>query len=291
MAARSELKHPDLHFSIFGQRIRVRCDDDVFRQLVLANYGAFRAPSGAHDLSYTIERTARGDFRIDCGDEMLVDGSGDEAVQYAFLYMLEKQVALDLQKRRTDLYFVHASALERRGRVSVISAASGTGKSTTAWALLQHGFRYLSDELAPIAPGTFDVHPYPHALCLKAEPPGPYPLPGAIARTEHTMHVPVALLPSGVAPEPAPLHALFFLRRDTQRSRPAFSRLSPAEAGARLYANTLNALAHPASGLNAAIDIAGAAPAFLVDVGELRATCELIAELEDRAGSSITLDQ
>ena len=279
----------DLHFSIFGQRIRISCEDDTFRRLVLANYGAFHASQGTADLAYHIERTADG-FRIDCGDEVLRDETGDEAVDYVFLYLLEKQIALDLQKRRTDLYFVHASVLERHGRGSVISAASGTGKSTTAWALLHHGFRYLSDELAPIAPDTFDVHPYPHALCLKAAPPEPYRLPEEIARTERTVHVPVSLLPGGAFPEPAPLHALFFLCRDTRRAQPAFSQLSAAEAGARLYANTLNALAHPGSGLAAAIDIAGAAPAFLVDVGDLRATCELIAELEERAASA-TLDR
>ncbi|MGW8309640.1 MAG: hypothetical protein ACWGNB_01135 [Thiogranum sp.] len=284
------MRQSEFYFTIFGQRIRVRCDDDAFRPLVLANYEAFRDAEGPVDLDYDVSRPLHGGFSIGSGGETLVDERGDQAVQYMFLYMLEKQIALDLQKRRTDLYFIHASALERRGRVSVISAASGTGKSTTAWALLGHGFRYLSDELAPIVPDTFDVHPYPHALCLKAAPPGPYPLPQGIVRTERTMHVPVSMLPAGVVPEPSPLHALFFLRRDTSRSRPAFSRLSPAEAGARLYTNTLNALAHPASGLSAAIDIAGAAPAFLIDVGDLRATCELIADLEERAGS-ITLDQ
>ena len=29
------------------------------------------------------------------------------------------------------------------------------------WALSHHGFRYLSDELAPIDPGTLRVHPFP----------------------------------------------------------------------------------------------------------------------------------
>jgi hypothetical protein len=57
--------------------------------------------------------------------------------------------------------------------------------------------------------------------------------------------------------------------------------VSPAEAGARLYANTLNALAHPGSGLDVAIRIAGAVPAFVVNAGDLHATCELISGLED----------
>ena len=74
---------------------------------------------------------------------------------------------------------------------------------------------------------------------------------------------------------------LLFLRRDKSASVPAYAKISAAEAGARLYANTLNALAHPGSGLDVAIRIAAAVPAFTVDAGELQATCELIAKLEE----------
>ena len=135
--------------------------------------------------------------------------------------------------------------------------------------------------MAPIDPTGLDVHPYPHALCLKAVPPGPYPLPEATTRTERTLHVPVAKLPSRAVKQPKPLCALLFLQRDAGVSAPTFAEVSPAEAGARLYANTLNALAHPGKGLDAAIRIAGAVPAFTVNAGELRATCELIANLEE----------
>ena len=197
------------------------------------------------------------------------------------MYLLEKLITIDLQKLRTDLYFVHSSALERGGRVIMIVAGSGTGKSTTTWALLQHGFRYLSDELAPIDPASLNVHPYPHALCLKAPPPGPYPLPEETTRTEMTLHIPVAKLPSPAITQPAPLHALLFLQRDAAVSVPTFADVSPAEAGARLYASTLNALAHPGKGLDVAIRIATAVPAFTVNAGDLRATCELISGLEE----------
>ena len=275
------MNYPDLQFCILDRQIRVRCDHELFRSLLLANYAAFQEPGDCADLEYSVRRYPSGGFSIAKGNEILHEQASDEALRYLVVYLLEKLITIDLQKLRTDLYFVHSSALERRGRVIMIVAESGTGKSTTAWALLQHGFRYLSDELAPIDPASLDVHPYPHALCLKAPPPGPYPLPEETTRTEMTLHIPVAKLPSPTIRQPTPLHALLFLQRDAAVSVPTFAEVSPAEAGARVYASTLNALAHPGKGLDVAIRIATAVPAFTVNAGDLRATCELISGLEE----------
>ena len=253
---------------------------------MLSNYGAFHDPGEPADIDYSVGRHPSGGLYIARDQETQAETGSDEAIRYTLVYLLEKLVAIDLQKLRTDLYFVHSAALERAGGAIMIAAESGTGKSTTAWALLQHGFRYLSDELAPVDPVTFDVHPYPHALCLKAVPPGRYTLPEAVTQTERTIHIPTATLPSSVIKDPTPLRALIFLRRDTHTAEPAFAEASPAEAAARLYANTLNALAHPDSGLDAAVRIAGAVPAFTVQAGDLQATCELISELEERLRGS-----
>jgi len=275
--------YPNLEFRIFGRRISIQCNDDLFRSLVLSNYHAFEEPLDSAEIAYTVGRHASGGFRISRGEETLAEVTSGEALQYTFTYVLEKLLTIELQKLRTDLYFVHSAALERGGRVTLIVAQSGTGKSTTSWALLQHGFRYLSDELAPIDPTSLDVYPYPHALCLKAAPPEPYRLPENVVRTENTIHIPVGDLPSAAVTQPCPLRALVFLQRNSDKPAPALAQVSPAEAGARLYANTLNALAHPGSGLDVAIRIAKAVPAFVVNAGDLQATCELISELEGKS--------
>ena len=277
----ANLKKSALQFRIFDQRIKVLCEDELFRSLLLANFAAFQETEGSADIAYSVDRQPSGGFCISRGKETLAEEKSDEDIRYQFVYLLEKLITLDLQKLRTDLYFVHSSALERHGRAIMIAADSGTGKSTTTWALLQHGFHYLSDELAPIDPGNLDIHPYPHALCLKATPPGPYPLPEDTVKTEKTMHIPVNALPNSPIQAPRRLSTIIFLRRDTKLAAPKFAEVSPAEAGARLYANTLNALAHPGSGLDVAIKIASAVPAFTLDAGELQATCELISKLAD----------
>ncbi len=163
----TNLNYSDLQFRIFDRRIKILCGDELFRSLLLANYAAFQEPAGSADIEYIVERQQSGGFYIHRDNETLAEENSDEAIRYQFVYLLEKLITVDLQKSRTDLYFVHSSALERHGRAIMIAADSGTGKSTTTWALLQHGFNYLSDELAPIDPGNLDIHPYPHALCLK----------------------------------------------------------------------------------------------------------------------------
>ncbi|MFC1773204.1 hypothetical protein ACFL3A_07610 [Pseudomonadota bacterium] len=277
----ANLNKSALQFRIFDQRIKVLCEDELFRSLLLANFAAFQETEGSADMAYSVDRQPSGGFCIYRGKETLAEEKSDEEIQYNFVYLLEKLITIDLQTSRPDLYFVHSSALEHHGRAIMIAADSGTGKSTTTWALLQHGFNYLSDELAPIDPGNLDIHPYPHALCLKSTPPGPYPLPEDTVKTERTMHIPVNALLNSPIKDPKPLGAILFLRRDSERSAPTYAEVSPAEAGARLYANTLNALAHPGSGLDVAIKIAGAVPAFTLDAGELQATCELISKLAD----------
>ena len=61
-------------------------------------------------------------------------------------YMLEKDMAVELQKRRSELLFLHSAAVERGNEACLLAAEAGSGKSTTTWALLHHGFRRtLSD--------------------------------------------------------------------------------------------------------------------------------------------------
>ena len=98
---------------------------------MLANYGAFQEAGDDSDIEYTVGRYPSGGFYIARGNETLVEESGDEAIDYLVVYLLEKTITIDLQHLRTDLYFVHSSALERGGRVIMIVAESGTGKSTT----------------------------------------------------------------------------------------------------------------------------------------------------------------
>ena len=62
---------------------------------------------------------------------------------------------------------LHAAVLERNGRALVMPAPSGSGKSTLCAALVFHGWRLLSDELALIRPVDAHLVPMPRPVSLK----------------------------------------------------------------------------------------------------------------------------
>jgi hypothetical protein len=263
-------------FAILGQNVRIEPGSAAVRQLMVGNLGAFAstARSAAPDLEYSI--SGRGPFEVRrLGRDTVASADGRSDL----LYEVEKDVVLELQRRKPGLFFFHAGAIASEGRASLFVAESGSGKSTTTWGLLHHGFEYLSDEIAPISTDTLCVHPYPHAVCLKRAPPRAYPLPTATMRLEWSLHVPVTALPAPVVMTARPLDAIFLLKYDPTAVAPSVRPLSPAEAAARLFVNALNALAHPKMGLDAVLNIASHARCFGLTTARLPETCELVGSI------------
>lgn len=194
---------------------------------------------------------------------------------------LDRSIVLGLQRLRPELYVLHAAVVSWRRRWFVIAGASGDGKSTTVWGLLHHGAGFLSDELAPVDLGTWLVHPFARALCLKRDPPPGYPLPTGALRIGSSVHVPTAAMPGAIERTPQKVAGVVFVRHDPGRPRPELHRLSAAESAARLYANALNPLAHDARGFDAAVEIASRWPAAMLEAGELTATCGLLGSWMD----------
>jgi hypothetical protein len=262
-----------IELSVFDCDIRVECMDRQAESLLNSNYGCFRHPIEDAQISYRITRQ-----NADAGFLIARKGASPELARDDgdFLYMFEKDMTVETQKLRPDLYFLHAAVLELDGRALALVAPSGYGKSTTTWGLLHHGFKYLSDELAPLHLTTMRVHPFPHALCLKSVPPDEYPLPKETIYTSCTAHVPAASLPGQATMETMPLEAVFFVRFSSDISEPVLKRIGRAEAAARLFTNALNPLAHAGDGLDGAIEVGSRTRCFELLTSNLKPTCEII---------------
>jgi hypothetical protein len=261
------------HFAILGQRVCIDPGSAAVGDLIAGNLGAFAIgeTQTAPDLAYGI--TGRGPYAVHRQGRATVAAAENRS---ALLYEVEKDIVLELQRRSAELFFFHSGAIAWKGRASLFVAESGSGKSTTTWALLHDGYDYLSDEIAPIALDTLHVHPYPHAVCLKRAPPDSYPLPAATMRLDWSLHVPTSALPADVMSAPCPLDAIFLLRYDPRARTPSLRPLSAAEAAARLFVNALNALAHPNMGLDAVLRIASHGRCFALTTARLPETCELV---------------
>ncbi len=262
-----------LSFCILDVHVVVHCSDMELQSLMLGIWGPLVTPSSKPVIAYTVARAARAETIVITRQRETPLESRDAG---EFLYQLEHDLTIELQKRRAELYFLHAAAVELEGKAALLVAASGGGKSTTTWGLLHHGFGYLSDELAPLDLMTMRVHAYPRALCLKRQPPSSYPLPQNVLTTTHTLHVPIQTTGGGDGETSYPLSAVFFLDYRPQADAPCLQTTTVAGAAARLYANALNQLAHANSGLDAAARIAESVPCYVLESADLRATCELV---------------
>ena len=262
-----------LCLSVFGCTVDIQCEDTDTFNFLRKNYGFLADGKKISQLKYVVGRQKGSSaFFIQRERQEPLPASDDSE----FLYLFEKDLTIELQKLRPDLYFLHGAAVQFGNKAFILTGRSGSGKSMTAWALLQKGFLYLSDELGPVDLRTMEVHAYPHALCLKRRPPPWFPLPNATLYTSSTIHVPIDSIPGKIGKASAPLAAIFFLSYCSERLDPDLLPISKAKAGARLYTNALNPLAQPDDGLDAALSISQNVACFELYSGDLSRTCTVI---------------
>lgn len=65
------------------------------------------------------------------------------------------------------LTFIHGSAVIRNNKLLVLTSSGGSGKSTMAGLLLNHGFEFYSDDFLPVDTQTRKAYPIPAAICIK----------------------------------------------------------------------------------------------------------------------------
>lgn len=257
-----------IDLTLLGQKVEFRVADPAAAEALSAVYDPFASPPGSDaDPTTTIRVSA-------------VDGSPCWSVAHGsivsecedlsqLLYVVDKTLTVALQLRRPDLFFLHAAAVGTADGCILLIGESGAGKSTLCWAMCEAGFRYLSDELAPVNLDSMEVEPYPKAVSLKRLAEHSPALPNSAIDAVATIHVPANSLEGDVAGAPLPLGNLVFLSPQANAETPVLAEISCSEAAARLYANGLNQLAHEGDGLKAAASIAKAARSFVLQRAEL----------------------
>ncbi len=99
------------------------------------------------------------------GDFMLPDAAPLPLSQGLLAAEMAMNLQMALGWRRHLL--LHASAVERDGRVLVMTGASGSGKSTLSALLGNRGWRFLGDEFVLVDPASGDIAPFPRIISLK----------------------------------------------------------------------------------------------------------------------------
>ena len=261
-----------IELSLVDRAVRVECADHRVVSILRSIYGSLTRAANNPPITYRITPESSGTLSLARnGTPLQTARAGVD-----FLYNFDKDLIIESQKLRSDLYFVHGAVLASGGEGVALVAPSGFGKSTTTWGLMHHGFDYLSDELAPVDPRTMCVHAFPRALSLKDNPPSYYPLPSSAIYVERVTYLPTSSFPCQTLTQPLPLKTILFLRSLKGCPPPALRRLSTIDATVRLLANALNPLAHPANGLEVAVEITSKARCFELLAGDLRTMCDVV---------------
>lgn len=237
------------------------------------------APAGAPvDLSYVVEHRADG-CALRLGGAEVAGIPRDEILPAVMQELTARWVDRD------DFVLVHGGVVVRGGRALVITGPSGRGKSTLTAALLEHGFRYFSDELAPIVAGG-SVLRYPFPLRLRdgaldrvgARSSALQPWDRPARRWGEQLHF-VFPGPEAITSEAtAEVGMVVFPRRPSARGEsPKLHALPQGTAAFRLMADVLNYAACPRAGFERALEIAGAVPCLELTHGELHETARLLA--------------
>lgn len=99
------------------------------------------------------------------GDYMLPDAAPLPLVQGLLAAEMAMNLQMALGWRRHLL--LHASAVERDGRVLVMTGQSGSGKSTLSALLGSRDWRFMGDEFVLLDPMSGDAVPFPRLISLK----------------------------------------------------------------------------------------------------------------------------
>lgn len=158
---------------------------------------------------------------------------------------------------RRDLMWMHAGGVERAGRAVIFAGPSGNGKSTMVTLLCERGWRFLSDDIAPVRMNVDEVLPFPQAPRRRIHPGETLP-PQRIGVLERES---VVIDPNLIQRDPMPIGGIVFpLFRGDQPAE--LNRVAPGEAAFKLIRDCTNFADHKEAAVARAAGLARTIPVY-----------------------------
>jgi HprK-related kinase A len=163
----------NIHIAVGPRRFRVGSDwhaPIVALETLYASYP--HGTTGIPDFTVRLEATQFWRRVIRPQVAILGDYTLPDAVPVSLEHaVLAAEMAMNLQMALGERRFLllHASTVERDGKVLIMTGESGSGKSTLSALLGSRGWRFMGDEFALVDPATGQAHPFPRPVSLKNE--------------------------------------------------------------------------------------------------------------------------
>lgn len=133
----------------------------------------------------------------------------DESPQLKRLFFVELSTFLYDIPETGWMTRLHASAVEKDGKLLLLSSPSGSGKSTMAALLLKQGYRLFADDFIPVCLENELLYPFPPALCIKK---GALPVLEKEGIHPHLIHQQTGYIqPPAGTPSPLKARSLVFI--------------------------------------------------------------------------------
>jgi hypothetical protein len=196
---------------------------------------------------------------IECRGAEYIDFAGPVEILFDWI---SHDILEQFMRARRQLSWLHAGVVYKEGRALILAGASGQGKSTLTTLLVESGWLFLSDEMAPVEPQSDIVIPYPRTPVRRLDP-------GSAVTDEARSALPretYAL--SGVALHrlPAAIGAFVF-PKFAYGTDAVLTSMGPGETALQLAANCVNFLDDSGASVARIADVARRVPGFALNYG------------------------
>lgn len=176
---------------------------------------------------------------------------------------LSRDILEQFMRRHSDLLWLHAGVVSRRGQALLIVGPSAQGKSTLVTGLVDCGWSFLSDEMAPIRMDTNEVLPYPRTPIRRLDPGSAIEggVSGVLEREA------CYLSPESVCRSPSTVRLVVF-PRFSYGSVARLRAMTPGESSLELARNCTNFSEHRGAAVTKVASLALGTPAKALDYGD-----------------------
>jgi len=213
------------------QQLTLRSNSPEIHEFVRETFLRMLAPRVEHSVGKLEVYQQPGGFTLRGRSELDFPGIAENLVDY-----VRHEVHFHFIEARSDLFWLHAGAVERNGKAMLISGPSGSGKSTLTTLLCGLGWRLMSDDMAPIKMSSLEVLAYPQSPIRRLDSEGVDIGTHGIGTLERER---VELSETDIRREPASVGAIVFPSYRIG-AKASIYRLSQGEGALELIRNCTN---------------------------------------------------
>jgi hypothetical protein len=189
--------------------------------------------------------------------------------------LVKDEVRLQFMRARPDLLWMHAGVVERNGAM-LISGMSGQGKSTMTTRLCEYGWRFLSDDVAPVRMSADRVIPFPQSPVRRLHPGREVSREelGTLARET------IELSPEMICRDETDIRGVVFIEYDAG-SRATLARLDQGTAAMEILRNATNFFDHRAAAVERAVRLVSRVPMYRLQYGSSDEAAAVLSGMSD----------